>query len=478
MALCEYVTPRYQHGVTAPNRTVLLPPRYPKGHLTLASVLTVKSVEAAKPDPKTRREIPDGALPGLYLLVQSSGAKSWALRYRFDGKPKKLTVGSVLLERIGEAPDGPLPFGVPMTLTEARKAAREALQQIAEGTDPAAAKAAAKAAKAADAEAGRDTVEILGQRFIERYCKPRNRSWTEVQRQFKAEINPHWGKRKAQDITKRDVLDLLDGIIDRGSPVTANRVFATVRRFFGWLIERDILTASPCAGIKKPTPEKSRERILSDDELRLFWKATDGFDHPFGPMWRLLLLTGQRRNEIAGMRRSELALDGDAPAWTIPRDRTKNANAHLVPLAPAAVDIIEGLPKIGKAGYVFTTTGETPVSGFSRSKGRLDNAMLAILKKEAEKAGEDPDKVELTPWTLHDLRRTMASGMARLNINLPVIEKCLNHVSGSFAGIVGVYQRHEFTEEKRRAFAAWADFIDGLVSDKPAGNVVPMRAAQ
>jgi len=447
--------------------------------LTRPNVLTTKGVAGVTADPKGRREIPDGALPGLYLVVQPSGKKSWALRYRFDGKPKKLTLGPALLKRDGDELDGVLSIGQPMTLSEARRAAREALQTLAEGRDPSAVKKAAQAVKAAHAAApggDRDLIRNLGASFVERYCKPRNRSWRETERQLKTEIYPHWGDRKVQSITKRDVLDLLDGIVDRGSPVTANRIFATVRKFFSWLIERDVVQDTPCAGIKKPTQEKSRERILTDDEVRLFWEATEGFPHPFGPMWRLLLLTGQRRNEIAGMMRGEL-IEDDGRGWLIPASRTKNGVEHFVPLAPMASAIVDEQPKIGKKGFIFTTTGETPVSGFSRSKGRLDAAMLDILKSEAEKAGEDPAKVELTPWTLHDLRRTLASGMARLNINLPVIEKCLNHTSGSFAGIVGVYQRHEFKEEKRQAFDAWANFVDRLVSDGPATNVVTLRGA-
>ncbi|MER8902274.1 integrase arm-type DNA-binding domain-containing protein [Mesorhizobium sp. C277A] len=440
-----------------------------------SKVLTAKTVEAAKPEAKNRREIPDGALPGLYLVVQPTGVKSWALRYRFDGKPKKLTIGPVLLKREGDEIEGTLPLGQSMTLQEARRAARDAIQTLGEGRDPGTAKKEAKAHRAADTGEDKDSVEKQGQRFIARYCKPRNRSWKEVERQFKIEINPHWGKKGVHDITKRDVLDLLDAVIDRGSPVTANRIFATLRRFFGWLIERDILKASPCAGMKKPTPETSRERILTSDEIKLFWQATEGFDHPFGPMWRLLLLTGQRRNEIAGMKRGELALDDDAPAWTIPGARTKNGNEHFVPLAPGAATLIKSLPRIGDKGFVFTTTGETAVSGFSRSKGRLDLAMLAILRDTAAKAGDDPARISLTPWTLHDLRRTMASGMAALNISLPVVEKVLNHSSGSFAGIVGVYQRFDFAKEKRAALLAWADFIDALVTERPAANVVKLR---
>ena len=452
----------------------------------MASVLTAKAVEAAKPG-AARREIPDAALPGLYLVVQPSGARSWALRYRFDGRPAKLTIGPVLDQRKGEEVDGPMAMGQPMTLTEARRAARDALQTLAEGKDPGAVKKAASAARKASVagpDADRDHVRKLSAAFVTRYCKPRNRAWQEVERQFRREINdgpdgkPMWGDRRVQDITKRDVLDLLDGIIDRGSPVTANRVFATLRTFFNWLVERGVIDDTPTAKLKKPTEEKARERVLTDSEIRLFWRATEGFEYPFGPMWRLLLLTGQRRNEIAGMRRDELALDGEEPLWTLPGSRTKNGRLHLVPLAPVTAEIIRGLPVIGKKGFVFTTTGETSVSGFSRSKGRLDAAMLEAARKEAEEAGKDPATVTLEPFTLHDLRRTMVSGMARLRINLPVIEKAVNHTSGTFDGIVAVYQHHDFLDERRAAFEAWANFIADLVAEKHSDNVVPLRAAK
>ena len=432
----------------------------------MATVLTAKAVENAKPNPEKRIERPDAALPGLYLVIQPSGGRSWALRYRKDGKPAKLTIGPVLDRRDDAAPDV-VALGEAHTLTEARTAARAALQALGEGKDPARERAKQASEKA---DPVRDQISTLGASFIERYCKPRNRAWAEVERQFKAEINPKWGNRLVHEIDKRDVLDLLDGIVDRGSPVTANRVLATLSRFFGWLVERDVLKASPCIGVKKPTAEQSRDRILTDDELKLFWEAAVSFEYPFGPMWRLLLLTGQRREEVAGMTRKELALDDDKPLWTIPASRTKNGIAHAVALSPAALEIIKSLPKIGKAGFCFTTTGETHVTGFSRSKARLDAAMVDIMHED------DPESVRFQKWTLHDLRRTMASGMARLGINLPVIEKVLNHTSGSFGGIVSVYQHHDFADEKRRALDAWANFVMSVVGGELESNVVPMRA--
>ena len=439
------------------------------------AVLTIKFIEAVKPNPKGRVEIPDAGLPGMYLIVQSSGAKAWAYRYRYDGKPKKLTIGSVLMKREAGEVDGDLPFGIPMTLAEARRATRRAMQMVAEGLDPSANKKQTKERQKAEPRDDTNTVEHHGKEFIKRYAKPNNRSWAEKERQFTAEINPAWGSRDISTITKRNVIELMDAIIDRGSPVTANRVLATLKTFFGWLVERDIIPASPTVSIKKPSAEKSRDRILTDDELRRVWNEAAKFEYPFGSFWQILLLTGQRRNEVAGMQADELTLDGLKPEWIIPADRTKNGKPHVVALSNSVVEIIKSLPEAGKSGLLFSTTGETSISGFSRSKGRLDDALTAKMKKEVIEAGGDPESVALTPWTLHDLRRTMASGMARIGISLPVIERCLNHVSGSFGGIVGVYQRHEYRDETRAAFNAWASLVDDIVHGRDETNVIPMK---
>jgi integrase len=179
-------------------------------------------------------------------------------------------------------------------------------------------------------------------------------------------------------------------------------------------------------------------------------------------MIQLLLLTGQRRTEVAGIRWSEIDLD--KAEWTIPGTRTKNGEPHSVPLSDMALGIIKSLPRIkSNQGFLFTTTSETHVTGYSRAKADLDKGI-------AREGGDLPR------WTLHDLRRTTASGMARLGINLPVIEKVLNHTSGSFAGIVGVYQRHHFSDEKRNALETWARFVQSLLT--PSENVVQLRASQ
>ena len=244
---------------------------------------------------------------------------------------------------------------------------------------------------------------------------------------------------------------MLDGVVEGGAPVAANRALGAVRRFFNWCVERDILTASPCAGVKPPSPEQSRDRILSDDELKQVWRAADQEEGRFGLLVKLLILTGQRRGEVAKMTWAEL----DQPNWlrTLPRERTKNNEKHEVPLSAQALAVIEAAPRIAGSPYVFTTNGRVPARSYGAGMLRL----RARLPRE------------MPHWQLHDLRRTCASGMARLGIALPVIEKVLNHTSGSFAGIVGVYQRHDFGNEKRAALEKWGDFVVGLVGKTAKG---------
>lgn len=409
----------------------------------MSKVLTARSVEQAKPDPDRRREIPDGMLPGLYLVVQQSGAKSWAVRYRHAHTPRKLTLG-------------PYPA---LDLADARGEARTALQAIAKGEDPAATRVAARR-KAGD---GRDLFRSVAADFIERHASNK-RTRPEIERMLSKDVVPRWGGRRIQDLSRRDVIELLDVLLDEGKTIQANRIFSVVRKLFNWAVGRDIVAVSPCAGVRPPVAEVSRDRILSDDELRWLWTACDSLSYPFGPLIKLLLLTGQRLSEVAEMTAREVDLD--KRLWVIPRERVKNDRQHDVPLSDAACEVLASLPRFaGKAGYLFTTTGARAVSGWSRAKKNLD----AGMSKAAGGA-------EIPPWRLHDLRRTAASGMARLGINLPVIEKVLNHTSGSFAGIVGVYQRHSFSDEKRDALKAWGKFVTGIVEGEPtSSNVIPLH---
>jgi integrase len=289
------------------------------------------------------------------------------------------------------------------------------------------------------------------------------------------DVRTAWGQRRVQDITRRDVIELLDGIVDRGKPIAANRVLAYMRRFFNWLIERSVLETSPCDRVKAPSGEKDRDRVLTDHELRWLWKATERLGYPFGPFVRLLLLTGQRRDEVAKARYREFPQQA---LWQIPKERTKNGIAHDVPLSLAAQEVIAALPRIaGRAGFLFTTSGETAISGYSNAKERLDKFMLAVAREEAGERGLNPDEIEIPEWRLHDLRRTMASGMARLGHAPHVVEAVLNHTGGTISGVAAVYNRYSYAGEKSRALEAWGRFIADLVEGSKISNIVETPAA-
>jgi len=408
----------------------------------MAKELTAAAVEKLKPG-QTRREIPDGRVGGLYFLIQPNGKRSWAMRFRFAGRSRKFTLGQYPA----------------IDLKAARELARQAKGKIESGADPGVEKKAEKAKAFVPAN---DLVEDVIARFIAQYAKRKLKASTaaEAERLLNKEIVPVWRGRRLSEIKRPDIHNLLDGIIDR-APVTANRTLSWLKRVCSWAIERGLIEANPCGGIKPPAAETSRERILSDDELAAIWQASEGLGAPYRAFVRLLILTGQRRSEIAEMRWKEIDLENRA--WTLPAARAKNGRAHQIPMPDQAIEILRILPRIAGSEFAFTVSGKQPITAFDKTKKRLD----ALLPPPAP-----------APWTFHDFRRTAASGMARLGVNLPVIEKLLNHVSGSFAGIVGVYQRHSFADEKARAMAAWARHVESIVSGEPAGNVVELASAR
>jgi integrase len=422
----------------------------------LAKALTTKRIEKieGEPKPASRLEIPDGLLTGLYLVRQTSGALSWAVRYRHEGQTRKLTLGSYPAVGLGIA----------------RDLGAQALRAAAEGRDPADEKKAAKVAaqqRAAEIDRhARDLFENVAREFIDRHAmkKTRPSSWGETARilglglqqnpgdapklvETGAGVIAAWKGRKIQDIAKRDVNALLDGIADRGAPIMANRTLSAVRKLCNWALSRDIITASPCAGVEPPAPPRSRARVLDDIELRLVWQAADNEGWPFGPIVKLMILTGQREGETVGLRWAEIDLN--KKLWTIPAERAKNHEQHTVPLSDAAVEIIKSLRRVKSDNdLVFVGRNGRQPTSFSRVKARLDEAITEANQDEP-----------ITAWVFHDLRRTMASGMERLGIAPPVIEKCLNHKSGTFRGVTGVYLRFTYDEEKRAALDAWAQHV-------------------
>ena len=418
----------------------------------MTKAFTPKTIEAIKPDPAKRIEKPDPGLQGLYLVTQPSGAKSWALRYRFGGKPAKLTLGRWPL----------------MGLADARAAASEAIEKIERGKNPSAEKKATKAARLEAQLSDRDKIKTLIGQFDKRHLS-NLKSGAVVRRELERHVVSQWGERDIQEIAKRDVIDLLDGIADSGRVVTANRVRAYLNKFLNWCVERDILPSNPAVGVKPVAKEVSRDRVLSDAEIRWFWKACEKLGQPWGPLGQMLLLTGQRLGEVAQMTDAEI----DGTTWHLASDRTKNGRAHDVPLSDAACGVLAGVQRIkGPSGYIHSTTGKSPVSGFHKGRFHIAEQMEAVASEEA---GE---RVEIPAWTFHDLRRTAATGMARLGIPVRVTEAVLNHVSGTGGGIVAVYQKYDFADEKRAALDAWGRHVLALVEGREADNVVTLVEAR
>jgi integrase len=413
--------------------------------------LTDLFVDRAKAPDSGQIEYFDAAFRGLALRVTESGSKSWCLFYRFRGRLRRFTIG-----------------GYPaLKPAQARREAQTALERVREGIDPAEQKRARREMRTPES----DTFEAVALDYLERHVRQNNResSFLEARRDLERNVIPNWSNRPIASISRRDVIDLIDGIIERGATIQANRTLTRLRALFNWAKGKERLAASPVAGMKLPTQEQARDRVLSDDELRWFWQACEAAGWPFGPLFKLLLLTGQRRDEVASMTWPEIDLE--KRIWTIPRHRAKNDRTHEVQLSDPATAVLKSLPRIdGGEGLIFTTTVETRVSGFSRAKQRLDAAML---KSKREDRGARKDEA-IPGWTLHDLRRTAATGMARLNFPPHVVEKVLNHASGTIRGVAAVYNRFAYLDERRAALEAWGRHVSGL-AESTAGNVVALR---
>ncbi|GIK49589.1 MAG: integrase [Alphaproteobacteria bacterium] len=399
--------------------------------------LTARQVEAAQPRAE-RYEISDGGT-ALRLVVFPSGAKSWALRYRIGRRPRKMTLGR--FPALG--------------LKDARELAGDALKRVAKGGDPG-------AEKIAERRRVRDTVKALADQWVEAKQRPNNseRYVAEVERILKQYVTPQIGSRDIAEITRRDVFDVLDKSAKKGRLVP-NQVLAVLRPFFSWCVERGAIDASPAMDISAPAAAQPRDRVLTEVELRALLVAINEIGEPWRDFLEMLALTAQRRNEVAAMPWGEVDLS-DA-TWTIQGDRAKNGIAHAVALAPRAVEILTARRKKApkNAKYVFPAQrgGHAHLSGFGHMKYTLDALMLAELRKDAD----EPERIVLPNWRLHDLRRTAATGMAALGHPIHVVERVLNHIAGSTTGgLIAVYQRHDYAAERRAALEAWASYLHGL----------------
>ena len=366
----------------------------------------------------------DRDLKGFGVKVTPAGRKVFIVQHRpkgHDGSARKYTIGA---------------FGK-VTVQQARERAQAVLLESARGVD-----IGAKEREKRKKRASEKLADLVGE-FIDKHVS-QFRSAKETMRIFERDILPAIGHHSIHDIRRKHVIELVEGVAERGSPIMANRVLAALRKFLNWCVGRGILESSPANGFTAPARERSRERVLSESEIAAVLLAARATPFPFGPIVQLLFLTAQRRDEVGGMRWSEI--DVETRIWTIPPERIKNAKGHDVHLSDAAIAILHALPRLtGPDGepsdLVFTTNGRTPFSGYSKAKRLLD-----------EKSGT-------TDWRLHDIRRTVTTNLAAMGVPIHVADAILNHKSGVISGVAAVYQRHSFMAEREKALRDWGDWV-------------------
>jgi integrase len=445
------------------------------------------------------REISDGQ-SGLRLLVHPiwhdkkgkprAGTKAWIMRFRRDGKPAKLTLGRVhLLEANEEEPNSEPIIGGLLTLRAARRLAAQISQQRAQGIDVIGTYATQKSRERSRAEeAAANTFTGLALEFVRdhkvRRWGTRPRRWrgdaailglrwptdcddpSQIEPEvIKGSLADSWRDKPLANVDSHDIYTVLIDAKKRGisglerrnrneSDNRARKMRGALSVFFKWAEEHRKITTNPCLGGWKPRSPAARERTMNDTEILAFWSATETVAEPVRSLLKVLVLTGQRVNEVRGMRYDELSPEG---VWTIPSDRTKNHRPHQLSLSPMLRDIIASVPVIEGSKFVFVgATGMTPVTLGSKVKATLDGTM-----------GEVP------AWRFHDLRRTVASGLQRLGVRSEVIERLLNHVSGVFGGVAGIYQRDPLSDEVTAALLRWSQHVHGLVEGDD--KVVPIR---
>jgi integrase len=439
----------------------------------MAKVLTDAAVRRLKAG-RERRVIRDGGSRSLYLVIQPSGARSWMMRFRRPGgAAAKMVLGSVDLS--GREVEGEPTVGMPLTLAAARQVATQVHRDRARGIDVAANHKHRR--RAAVAERGANSFGALARQFVAEHARPKTRHWRETAKLLGLDPDDddlastpgglalRWADRDARSIDGHDVHGAVDearrigvpGIEarrDGASEARARSLHAALSVCFGWLLRHRRIDVNPCVGVWRPRPPAARDRVLSNDEIKAFWKAADAVGGPFGVVSKLLLLTGSRLNEIAELQWGEIAEDGSI--LHLPGERTKNHRPHIIPLSPLARDLVADQQQIESCPFVFTTNGRTPISGWSKMKARLDAEM------------------GIAHWRIHDLRRTCVTGMAEIGVAPHVIEAVVNHISGTRAGVAGTYNRSELLAERRAALERWAAHVAGLVAEKPA-NVTPIR---
>lgn len=452
--------------------------------------ITKRTVDAAKPGPRDYFLWDGGekeAVKGFGLKVTPAGGKIYVYQYRIarPGEAERTPAKRYTIGKHGN-----------LTPDQARTRAKELAALVERGIDPRQRELDEFAAKDEAERLAQEKARIEGELafkkvaalWLDHYENEKARRPSSVSL-AKLVVNryltPALGEKPMPHIGRADIQPIIDAIPVRRKGIR-RAVFAYASVLFGWTAKRGDIATNPLTEMVKPEAPKSRDRVLTDTELAEVWNASEKIGAPFGPFFRLLILTGQRRSEVAGIDWEEL--DRTSATWTIPADRAKNGVAHIVPLSSTAVAELDALADSAKGdaekpeevswpktGFVLTTTGKTPISGLTKAKIALD-AVIAKARRgddDKDEPEQDSEVLPMPAWRLHDLRRTLATGFQRLGIRFEVTEAVLNHVSGAKGGIAGIYQRHDWKDEKRSALDAWARHVASIITPAEQGNVVP-----
>lgn len=407
-------------------------------------MLTERGVKALRPAPPGKRyEIMDSAVPGFGIRVTDKGQRSFFLLTRYPGSRNPTR------RSLGEA--GAIELGF------ARQKARDWLAIIQRGVDP---KIAEERERQAQLRRQRHTFEAVAEEFISKHVN-KLKTGKDIARDLRREFVSVWARKPVTDVDRHDVLAVIEAAVNRGAPHQGRNLLAHIRKLFNWAVSRGAygLEHSPCYLLKpsdicgKPP---LRQRILTDPELQAFWTAAHELGQPFGTLFRALALTGCRLNELASATWHEI--DFDKKLLMLSPERMKADAAHVVPLTDTVVAMLQELTRMGD--YVFTTSGNTPVSGFSRAKGRVHDFML----KELRDGNENPEKIKLPNWRLHDLRRTMRTGLSALGVQDRIAELTIGH---KVQGLHKVYDQHSFLEERREGLTRWERHLLDIVEKRP-----------
>jgi len=397
---------------------------------------TDRQIKALKPK-KERYEVWETNGKGFGVRVSSTGRKSFIFLYKFQGTSRRITFGNY--------PE--------MSLADAHAAHAKSRQLLEQGSDPATVEQDEK-----EESRRSPSVKRLVAEYIEKYAKPRKRSWKEDERILYKDVVPRWGKRKAQDVTRRDIILLLDEIVERGALIQANRTLATIRKMYSFAMGRGILESSPCVAIPAPSKENRRDRVLNETEIKTFWNklSTAKMEKYTALALKLQLITAQRKGEVAGAEWVNFDLkDG---WWTIPAEKSKNGLPHRVPLSSFAIETLNELKIIsGDSKWLFPS----PRDGQHIAETSVDHAIR-----------ENAEHFKVDHFTPHDLRRTAASMMTASGVQRLTVSKILNHVE---TGITSVYDRHSYDKEKRKALRSWGLQLETILGLKKSNKVIPIR---